>query len=95
MSNHPNRSRAKSPVSNPTPEQIRAARKAARLNQTDAGALIYASMRTWQDWESVDQKRRMHPALFELFCAKTQQPELWGKISERLEPATKNNPPEP
>lgn len=53
---------------NPTPEAIRAARKAAGLTQTQAAALIYCTLRGWQDWEA--GKRAMHPAFFELFRRK-------------------------
>lgn len=52
----------------PAPEQIRAARTAAGLTQTQAAALIHCQLRTWQDWES--GARRMHPAFFELFRRK-------------------------
>lgn len=37
---------------NPTPAQVLAARKAAGMTQTQAGAVIGAPLRTWQDWES-------------------------------------------
>jgi hypothetical protein len=47
----------------PTPKQIVAARGA--LTQTQAAALIYCTLRAWQDWEG--GQRRMHPAFFELF----------------------------
>lgn len=46
-------------------EQIRAAREAAHLTQTEASALINAAMRTWQDWEA--GKRKMPIAMFDLF----------------------------
>jgi putative transcriptional regulator len=48
-----------------TPEQIRAAREAARLTQTAAAKLIFSTLRTWQDWEA--GKRKMHKGLFKLF----------------------------
>jgi DNA-binding transcriptional regulator YiaG len=67
VSNHPNRG-PKGPAANPPPEQIRAARSAAGLSQTAAAALIYSTMRTWQDWEA--GKARMHPGLWELFKLK-------------------------
>lgn len=56
---------------NPTPAQIRSARIAAGLTQTQAAALIYSSLRSWQQWEAGD--RRMHPGLFELFKIKCKQ----------------------
>lgn len=51
-----------------TPEAIKAARAAAGLTQTQAAALIYCTLRGWQDWEG--GKRAMHPAFFELFLQK-------------------------
>lgn len=50
---------------NPTPSQIRAARKAAKLTQTEAAGVVFMKIRCWQQWEAGD--RRMHPALWELF----------------------------
>lgn len=58
-------------MNNPTPAEIRAARVAAGLTQTEAGAVIYCAMRTWQDWELGN--RRMHPAFWELWKMKTQK----------------------
>lgn len=54
----------------PAPEAIKAARAAAGLTQTQAAALIYCTLRGWQDWEG--GKRAMHPAFFELFLHKTK-----------------------
>jgi DNA-binding transcriptional regulator YiaG len=68
MPNHPNRSRRASPAANPTPDEIRAARASAGLTQTEAARLIYCTLRAWQDWEA--GKRRMHPALWELWLEK-------------------------
>lgn len=67
MPSHPNRG-PKGPASNPAPEEIRAAREAAGLSQTAAGALLYRSLRNWQQWEGGE--RRMDPALWELFRIK-------------------------
>lgn len=69
MTAHPNRSK-KSPSAarNPKPAEIRAAREAAGLTQTEAGAVIYCTLRAWQDWESGE--RRMHPAMWELWKIK-------------------------
>jgi len=53
---------------NPTPLDIRKARLNAGLSQSAAAALIYSTLRTWQDWEAGNA--RMHPGLFELFCIK-------------------------
>lgn len=69
ISNHPNRSRAKNPASNPTPQAIRDKRADLDLTQTEAAKLVYSSLRAWQQWESGE--RRMHPGLWELFVIKT------------------------
>lgn len=54
-----------------TPDQIRAARKAAGLTQEQAGALVGApSRRTWQNWET--GRRNMPGAKWELFQIKTR-----------------------
>lgn len=70
MGAHPNRG-PKGPSSNPTPEQVRAAREAAGLTQSQAATLIHSTMRAWQEWEVGN--RRMHPGLWELFRAKVNQ----------------------
>jgi DNA-binding transcriptional regulator YiaG len=67
MPNPPNRGRS-NPASNPSPKEITVTRQAAQLTQTEAGELIYASLRTWQQWEAGD--RRMPPAFWELFKLK-------------------------
>ena len=69
MSNHPNRSRAPSKGRNPSPAEIKAAREALGLTQTQAAAAVYVPLRTWQRWESGDAP--MHPAFWELFDKKT------------------------
>lgn len=74
MANHPNRSRAKRPASNPSPDEVTKARIAAGLTQQQAAEIVYSGLRTWQQWEAED--RRMHPALFELFLLKTGQEKL-------------------
>lgn len=38
-----------------TKDQVVAARLAAELTQTKAAALVGASLRAWQDWESGDR----------------------------------------
>lgn len=53
----------------PNPQKIKQARKTAGLTQTQAAALIYKQLRTWQQWEAGD--RQMDPALFELFQIKS------------------------
>jgi DNA-binding transcriptional regulator YiaG len=52
----------------PTPEIIRKTRDKAKLTQSQAGELIGAPLRTWQDWEY--GKRNMPPAKWELFQIK-------------------------
>lgn len=70
--NHQNRSRrTPGTARNPKPAEIRAARERAGLTQTEAGTLIHASLRAWQQWES--DERRMHPAMFELFQLKSSE----------------------
>lgn len=54
----------------PTPAAVKAARLAAGLTQEQAGSLVGAARRTWQDWER--GQRRMQPGLFELFHLKTK-----------------------
>ncbi len=54
---------------NPSPEEIRCAREAAKLSQTAAAALVHTTCRTWQQWEAGD--RKMHAAFWELFCIKS------------------------
>jgi len=67
MTNHPNRG-PKGPSSNPSPADVRAAREAAGLSQTEAAALIHCTLRGWQEWEAGN--RRMHPAFWELWLIK-------------------------
>lgn len=55
-------------IDSPSSEELRAARKAAGLTQTQAGALLHTTCRTWQQWEAGD--RKMHPAFWELFRIK-------------------------
>ena len=73
MSNHPNR-RAGHPARNPSPAEIRAAREAAGLTQSEAAKLVHANLRAWQRWEAdeatTETARRMHPGLWELFRIK-------------------------
>lgn len=69
MTNHPNRSRrADNPAANPSPAEIRAAREAAGLTQSQAAALVHSTLSAWQRWEQAE--RSMHPALWELFRIK-------------------------
>lgn len=52
----------------PSPADIRAARAAAGLTQTEAARLIHSTLRAWQEWEAGN--RQMHPGLWELFRLK-------------------------
>lgn len=58
-------------MNNPTPDQIRAVRLAAGLSQPEAGELILASKRSWENWEQ--GRVKMHPGLFDYFLIKTKQ----------------------
>lgn len=72
MVSHQNRSQAnRHAKSNPAPAEIRAARARAKHEPGQAAAVVYATLRAWQDWES--GARRMHPATFELYLLKTGQ----------------------
>lgn len=70
--NHPNRQKATR--ANPTPEQVKAARAAARLTQSQAAAMVHTGISSWQEYEG--NRKRMHPAMFQLFLIKTGQEEL-------------------
>lgn len=52
----------------PTPAEIKSAREAASLTQKQAAALIYRTLRNWQQWEGGE--RPMDAALWELFQIK-------------------------
>lgn len=71
MTNHPNRGpNPARPGRTPRPHEIIALRHALGLTQTQAGKVIHASLKAWQQWEAGD--RRMHPAFWELFRKKTR-----------------------
>lgn len=55
----------------PAPREIRKARLLAGLTHRQAGALIYRSMRCWQDWEA--GARTMDPQLFEIWQHKAER----------------------
>lgn len=55
-------------MDSPLPAKIRAARKGAKLTQTQAAALVSCSMRAFQEWEAGN--RRMPGGLWELFLLK-------------------------
>ncbi len=71
MSNHPNRSRAPSRGRSPSPAEIKAAREACGLTQTQAATLVHVTLRAWQRWEAGDWP--MHPAFWDLFNIKKTQ----------------------
>jgi DNA-binding XRE family transcriptional regulator len=52
----------------PDPKKVRALRLRVDLTQEEAGALVYVSRRTWQDWERGIAD--MPPGLWELFLIK-------------------------
>lgn len=52
----------------PTPAQIKAERAKYSLTQAQAGAVVHAAERTWQDWEA--GRREMNLANWELFTLK-------------------------
>jgi hypothetical protein len=59
-------------LKSPTNEEVRAARKAARLTQAQASELIHTySDRGWRHYES--GKVRMHPAFWDLFQRRVKE----------------------
>jgi DNA-binding transcriptional regulator YiaG len=74
MVSHPNRSRRRSAAANPRPEEIKSARLAAGLTQTEAARLVHGTLRMWQYWEAGE--RRMHPAIWQLFLLRTTHPDI-------------------
>ncbi|WP_426237557.1 hypothetical protein [Pseudomonas sp. TWP3-2] len=67
----------------PTPQNIRMARKNVNLSETAAGELIYVSRESWRLYEKGDTKIKL--GLWELFLFKTGQ--LW------LKPVVEKRPP--
>lgn len=57
-----------SKAKSPKPAAIRAAREVSGLTQTQAAALVYSTLKTWQDWES--GRHWMHAGLWELWLIK-------------------------
>lgn len=66
-----------SKISSPASEDIKLARKAAKMTQSQAASLIHSTMRTWQDWEAGIAK--MHPGLWELFQMKVELENQCGR----------------
>ena len=58
-------------MQSPTPTEIRAAREAAGLTQTEAGALCHRGLRAWQAAELGE--RNLDAAAWELFLLRTGQ----------------------
>ncbi len=58
-------------MNNPTPEEIKAARKLAGLTQEQAAALVYVKRDGWIRWEH--GIRKMHPGMWELFLSKVKE----------------------
>lgn len=71
MPNHPNRSRAPSVGRHPSPSEIRDRRLETGRTQSEAAIMVHTSVRAWQQWEA--GARRMHPAMWELFCRKVAE----------------------
>lgn len=71
MTSHPNRSKKNpKPGRNPSPEEVKEARKNAGLTQPAAAELVYVKTITWKTWES--GLYRMPPAAWELFQIKVK-----------------------
>ena len=59
-------------ITQPTPAEVKAARVAAGLTQTEAAALVHAGLKTWQNWESEGgEARKIRLPSWELFLIKT------------------------
>jgi DNA-binding transcriptional regulator YiaG len=52
----------------PTKDEVKAARKEAKLTQAKAAAVVHVALQSWQRWEQGDHI--MHPAYWELFLIK-------------------------
>lgn len=63
-------------MTRPAPTQIKTLREAARLSQSEAGALVHATRRTWQNWEASEgsaNHRAMPLLAWEDFEAKARR----------------------
>lgn len=63
-------------MNKPTPTQIKTAREAARLSQSEAAVLVHATRRAWQNWEAPEgsaNHRAMPLVAWEQFEAKAAQ----------------------
>jgi DNA (cytosine-5)-methyltransferase 1 len=93
--NHPNRNRLHR-SRNPTKEEIRAARDALGMTQSEAAYVIHSSLIAWQKWEAGD--RRMHAAFWDLFRRKTgvKVPVAAPSVASEAEaPGVEEKPPDP
>lgn len=57
------------------PDQVKAARTAAGLTQTEAAGVLHKKLRTWQSWEAKADSssyRPMDANLYEMFLIKTR-----------------------
>ena len=81
---HANRSKKnRSSAANPAPSEVRAAREAAKHTPAQAAAMIYSTASTWEEWEKEQsERRRMHPAFFELYLLKTNQKTIEQVLDE-------------
>lgn len=75
-------------VSEPSPEEVRAARECAGLTQEAAGALVSSSdqpRRTWDKWETTNEtnKRKMPLPTWELFLLLTGQHPSLGVVEKK------------
>lgn len=58
----------------PTPDEVRAARQAARHTQAEAAAAVHLTPRSWRAWEDTGPSSRHMPgACWELYLLKTGQ----------------------
>jgi DNA-binding transcriptional regulator YiaG len=72
VANHPNRAGGPALAgATPTPDAIRAWRRATGLSAAAAGALVHSTGRVWQQWEAGE--RRMHPAFWDLAQRKARE----------------------
>lgn len=67
--NHAGRSMREGDSRHPTAQEVATARTQSGLTQSEAAALVYSGLRSWQQWEAGD--RKMHPSAYELFLIKT------------------------
>lgn len=64
----------------PKPDVIRSGREAVGLTQTEAAAIIFCNLRSWQQWEAGE--RRMHPAFWQLWKMKIEARVRGGEVLE-------------